>query len=151
MKLIFLDIDGVLNHGLIVEDPERPFDKENLDPFNEFIQHTQAKIVISSSWRFLIGASDGYETKEEFFQFLYDEGLRAEIIDVTPDMPTVCRGVEIQTWLTQAREEKGLHIEDYLIFEDDVDDEMPREHLIETDFDIGLTKELAQQAIQRFS
>ena len=95
MKIIFLDIDGVLNC-------EKTFQRHRgaigIDPylvaiFNRIIFATDAKIVLSSSWRY------SKEGREEIRQQVID------FIDITPKMPklggaeTMERGYEIKKWL----------------------------------------------------
>jgi hypothetical protein len=58
MKLIFLDVDGVLNHS---ETPEWEngthlvIDKQCVAELYRIIDHTNAKIVLSSTWRHTAG------------------------------------------------------------------------------------------------
>ncbi|KAJ8603283.1 hypothetical protein CTAYLR_006949 [Chrysophaeum taylorii] len=53
MKVLFLDIDGVLVPfgGLTVADPAAPFDDECVRRLARIISRTGAKIVLSSTWR----------------------------------------------------------------------------------------------------
>jgi len=67
MKIIFLDIDGVLNHELFFKERSMTDRKNDLSPkenyylsmidenkvglLNTLIENTSAKVVISSSWR----------------------------------------------------------------------------------------------------
>ena len=60
IKLIFLDIDGVFNYEMFYLNrgndnrtyPLSEFDKECVKRYNRIIKETNAKTVISSSWRF---------------------------------------------------------------------------------------------------
>lgn len=89
MKIIFLDIDGVLNcedgyrEGLCeyVEGPGfhyQTFYPPAKDFLNLLIKETGAKIVISSSWR-----KDGLERMKEIWKI---EGMAGEILDTTPSL-----------------------------------------------------------------
>jgi len=64
MKIIFLDIDGVLNHQLWFKNQKNKkvidtdleynrsmIDETRVDLLNDLIKETKAKVVISSSWR----------------------------------------------------------------------------------------------------
>lgn len=54
MKIIFLDIDGVLNGNLFVPKDDRAgvlIDDTRLDLIKHIVDATDAKIVLSSSWR----------------------------------------------------------------------------------------------------
>lgn len=59
VKIIFLDIDGVLNSDSILSEyiPEidgeyYPYQKHLVDNLNNVLTSTGAKIVVSSTWRF---------------------------------------------------------------------------------------------------
>lgn len=60
IKLIFLDFDGVFNHEMFYLNrgnnnrpyPLSEFDEECVKRYNRIIKETNAKTVISSSWRF---------------------------------------------------------------------------------------------------
>ena len=56
MKIIFLDVDGVLNSQDLLErcgeDKLVPIDEENIRCLKEIVDETGAEIVLSSSWRF---------------------------------------------------------------------------------------------------
>ena len=56
MKVIFLDIDGVLNTGAYRENPdvdyfEQPISEEHMPLLEYLVKSTGAKIVLSSTWR----------------------------------------------------------------------------------------------------
>lgn len=121
MKVIFLDIDGILN----VSFPHRdefgslfhPHFESNL---KRLIDATGAKIVISSSWR--------YSGLSEMQRMWKQRNLAGEVIDITCDCAQIVdkgicqfydmveRGHEIQEWL-------NTHdgIEQYVILDDDND------------------------------
>jgi hypothetical protein len=119
MKIIFLDFDGVLNHELwykkrfetINKDdvstnyPYYEFDPESVNNLNIIIKETDAKVVVSSTWR--IG-----KTVEQLQDMLNVVGFKGEIIDTTPSFfakgldneenkisYTIPRGCEIDWWL----------------------------------------------------
>lgn len=119
MKVIFLDIDGVLNHEMWYKrrfqemdmnsetsrHPYYEFDPQSVAELNRIIDLTGAKIVISSTWR--LG-----RTTEQLQDILNSVGFKGEIVGRTPhfiakgetidDKPisyTVPRGCEIDWWL----------------------------------------------------
>lgn len=137
MKIIFLDIDGVLNvisqghdeYGAI-------FHQHFMDNLKRIIDETGAKIVISSSWR-----KSGLKEMRNLWKH---RNIAGEIIDVTPSLylqkggsicfwndklsrkPTekingysIPRGCEIEYWLNL--EKDNYDIESYVILDDDVD------------------------------
>jgi hypothetical protein len=105
-KLIFLDIDEVLsNHALGTTDPairkrfndiDTPggrLSSINIANLNSITDQTEAKIVISSSWRIL------YDLPE-LCDILYDAGVTGEIIGLTPILgANTLRGNEIYKYI----------------------------------------------------
>ena len=120
MKIIFLDIDGVIcNHEQwkkhVILDGEylHEFDSAAVKLLNELTDKTQAKFVISSTWRF-----KGVDILKKHFP---QQGVTGEILDRTPSLRHVInaqRGDEIQMWLD---ENKDKEIESFVILDDDND------------------------------
>jgi hypothetical protein len=162
MKLIFLDIDGVLNHQLFYKgqtltekkkelrkqakskEIERwdyglaQIDEESVSRLNDIIDATGAEVVLSSSWR--INNVRGYMQ-----QLLDAKGFCGKIIGYTPTLGQQ-RGFEIEAWL----HEYGDHVDKYVILDDDSDmtDEQIRYHYIHCDGYCGLTPNGAYKAIR---
>jgi len=142
MKVIFLDIDGVLNNRdtwgnrpLI-----KAFDKDCIAAFNKIIDATGARIVISSSWRNLF-------KYEQLCALLRNVGVRGAILDQTPTVSlSRRRGAEIKAWL-----DNGLwpEIDGFIILDDETDMGELLDHLIQTDYNVGLTDGMADIAIER--
>jgi histidinol phosphatase-like enzyme len=129
MKIIFLDIDGVLNSDTWYKKRKTDFCiHEEFDPFlvqqlNQLIKDTKAKIVISSSWR-------KSHTLEEMQKLFKQVGIRAEIIGMTPVLKyanhtmSVPRGCEILKWLQDNEGLLGTQVhnfKNYVILDDDSD------------------------------
>lgn len=95
MKVLFLDVDGVLNSDAYFQvhpRSSRPSDMaQQLDPMacallNDVLAATSAKIVLSSDWRFKI------DSVEHMERLLRSRGaLCAEIVGQTPDLVRRCR------------------------------------------------------------
>ncbi len=162
-KVIFLDIDGVLNterqHDRCVEDGISPvdgfgfaFDPEAVANLKSIVENTGADIVISSSWKLWgLDAMQRMWTRRD---------LPGEVIDITPntesdemllsidldymDIPAI-KGREIKEWLTT----DGYEVTHYAIL-DDLPDMLPEQesHFVQTDPRIGITKEDANQVIE---
>ena len=157
MKIIFLDIDGVLN--LRMQSRDRfgsMFHPQFMENLKTLVDATGAKIVISSSWRF-----SGLEIMQEMWQ---SRGLTGEVIDITPFTAVYeasedsgfldrCeRGCEIREWL------KSNPVESYVILDDDKDmlnEQLPyfvctRDNWNHSDHEegYGLTKECIEAAIK---
>ena len=108
-KIIFLDIDGVCNSKNWYKSEEY-FNNDYMDPdldpkvlyrLNKLCDDTEAKIVISSSWK----VDKSYKSRLEY------AGLR-NIIDSIPDLiftvspDLYSRGLEINTWLDNNKIDK---------------------------------------------
>lgn len=147
MKVIFLDIDGVLVNRRSLK--ERSRRRAVADPgcvaaLNAILERTGAAIVLSSAWRF--------SGLEEMRLILNHWGVSPHLIGVTPDRTRReasglyagdPREAEIQQWLD---EQKGL-IEAFVILDDDGDMGHLAAHLVRTEFEIGLTPAQAEYAI----
>ena len=148
MKIIFLDIDGVLNCHQTFRNKKSTYeynelddiDPENVKHLNKILSETNANIVISSSWRL---HKNIHELKFLAEQVNVDP-LR--IIDKTPDLSKVSyeRGYEIQKWLDGHKD-----IEKFVILDDDEDMLHLKKFLIKTSSSTGgLTEEKANDAIK---
>lgn len=157
MKIIFLDIDGVLN---TTKDEDRPrvqpegfnaniygvseLNRECVARLNKIVEATQASVVISSSWRILF--SDLFY----LVNFLKSQGVVANIIDATPHWAksyvrgemAYGRGLEIQEWLDEHPE-----VSKFVILDDGTDMLHLEPFLIQTYMDGGLQDRHIQQAI----
>lgn len=160
MKVIFLDIDGVLNtqdwHGRMTKDTPRDefgwvFDPVAVENLGHVVKETGASIIISSSWKFL-----GLAKLREMWKI---RNLPGTILDITPNTVSdevllnanldemelgVCRGNEIKEWLSR---HKGK-VSNYVII-DDFDDMLPEQedHVVLTNTLIGITDFDAEKAI----
>lgn len=105
MRVVFLDIDGVLNYAGF---KKRAFgyyfvDDEKIKLLKEIVDKTDAKIVLSSTWR-LERFPDCRDTAPRSYK-LYHKLVRKlkdfdlEIYSHTPILPKGCRGKEIEQWL----------------------------------------------------
>lgn len=147
-RVIFLDIDGVLNHrGWFLSrshaadgDDITDIDPEAVARVQRIVDATDARIVISSTWRLL-------HERDEIRAFLRDRGLTGKIIDSTPSLPRLDRGDEIQLWLDSAsvypRRPNGI-----VILDDDADMGPLLPWLVRTTFERGLTDYHAAKAIE---
>jgi hypothetical protein len=146
LKLIFLDIDGVLNSRATFQENFELFghgngscDLDMIDTryvrrLNTLIRETDAKVVISSSWRIT-------STLDEIRGFLSAKGFVGEIIGETPVLPNLNtekpdygrRGREISEYLKSIN---GLG--SYVILDDscDMGEHMP--YLVRTNMETGL-------------
>ena len=159
-KIIFLDIDGVLNSGRWFAktggEPDADgygvsFDPAAVDCLGRILSETGAEIVISSSWKWL-----GLDTMRNMWK---DRNLPGKVIDVTLDKISdellfsldldgfdvaKLKGFVIAEWLSRY----GKDVSQYVII-DDEDCVLPsqREHLILTDPYLGITDKIARKII----
>ena len=165
-KVIFLDIDGVLNSCFWNDTHQKEIsdgtliDVEKIRLLGELVASTGAHIILHSGWRFwfenrLEGGLDGSliplrKEAEKLTALLDGEGLK--LSGVTPDFTTeeirstkkfsLVKGKEILAWLsTHPKVEKWVVLDDLELHEDTV-----RMHQIKTDPCVGLTLENIQQA-----
>lgn len=132
-KIIFLDIDGVLNSHLYYASGRadtnaalgrrKNIDDQSVAFLNDLIQCTGAKVVLTSSWR-------TSRTVDEIQAQFESAGFVGEVIDKTKDLKSgddghcVLRGNEILCWMKDNPSVLGCRYSDYrhyVIFDDDSD------------------------------
>ena len=142
-SIVFLDIDGVLNsyrwwsRRNTMEFPYREFDPGCLSRLSDLIEHGDADIVVSSSWR---KPDEPEESKNELKQLFRDvcrywaigSSISERIVDITPKLDTD-RGTEIQHYI-DAQQSAA----EYVIL-DDQDDFFPDQPLVRIDSTFGLS------------
>ena len=155
MKVIFLDVDGVLNSEVSREQDRNKFDnwmecevsESHIVNLKKIVDETGAQIVLSSSWRFDHPKATGRDFIVDPLMKILDRKLKEvglDIIDVTPDLRGKIRGVEIQDWLDRHSE-----VEKFVILDDDTDMlEEQKPFFVNTTFKNGLTEELANKTIE---
>jgi len=159
-KIIFLDIDGVLNsqqwykdnhHKYKLTDKQYHFDIEAVKRLNSIITITDAKIVISSTWR-------RGKSIEWFNNYFKQIKLNGTVIGLTKHL--FChefntpRGVEIQMYYHDHYnhpsyfEDFPSRLQSYVILDDDADMLYEqRDNFIQTDNRFGLQDIHINQAI----
>lgn len=149
MRVLFLDIDGVLNfQSYIIQHANggSSLSCEIVDPecvarVSTICAATDAKVVISSSWRILM-------EQDRLVAFLERNGFRGEVIGYTPSISKNgrIRGDEIQAWLDHSVPE-GETVEAFVILDDDSDMGKLLPRLVKTSFEVGLRDEHVSKAI----
>lgn len=136
MKIIFLDIDGVLNTEF--EDKDEYgflFNQKCVDNLKLIIDQTESEIVISSTWRM-----SGLKFICDMWK---DRGLPGRVIDTTTRKTDNHRGEEIDQWV------QCFHPTSYVILDDNSDiltKQVP--HYIYIDGLDGLSLDDANRAIR---
>ena len=157
MKLIFLDIDGVLNNTKDVKKYRFFLKGErrvliDIEPFFYFKRLLQeiekekleVRIVISSSWRLGTTASDW---KKLFKHYFNDENI---ILGRTLHLECD-RGLEILNFLQMIDEEKET-VEDYIVVDDDIEDIIDyvgKKRIVKTSIKRGLTNKDVRKIIRK--
>jgi hypothetical protein len=127
MKVIFLDIDGVLNCTNTPNPRRFPYivDSKLLRRFKRLLQRTGAKVVLSSTWRY--DPAGLFSARHWGIPFM----------DVIPDMPKRPRRDEVLAWL-----KAHPKVERFVVI-DDEDDELDQLPLFQPSARTGLTEKMA--------
>ena len=155
MKLIFLDVDGVLNKATTKERIEGYIfvEDEKIRLLWRLIAATGARVVLSSTWRrgwyckdhgLTEKSSDREDIRlfEALWNKLREHGIR--LLSYTEDFGP--RGLEIEKWLADW---KGAPVTSFVILDDLEEYELqPYAHrLVQTAFSEGLTAEHVEKAL----
>lgn len=129
MKVIFLDIDGVLNTVLTPNSRKLPYivDKKLVRRFRQLVEKTHAKVILISTWRY--DPAGVFSAKYNQIPFM----------GCTPDLPHRPRRDEILHWLKQRP-----RVTRFAVLDDD-DDELDKLPLFQPNPREGLTASLAHQ------
>ena len=158
MKIVFLDIDGILNaHEEL--DPNvmcGQIHTEKVECFNTILEHTGAYIVLSSAWRYLIHRKE--MTLEGLDWLLRSHGIyQKRLIGITrmdtmvdladsTDIPTPLmneRGAQISDWLKENPE-----CDSYVVIDDmDLGISEAGHPFILVEGSVGLTEQNVKDAI----
>ena len=136
IKVIFLDVDGVLNSDRTVRKTQGGYtfvDNRQMKNLKHIINMTGAKVVLSSDWRY---NGDYLELEAELLKY----GIR--LYGFTPELPSCHRGMEIDCWLKEHSE-----VGDFVILDDRADIEPNKDHWVQTVMRRGLGVEEAESAI----
>ena len=159
MNVLFLDIDGVLNHEHLYRARkasgeqwprhEQWIDRACVVRLNRVVAATGARVVISSSWRCYLGGH------EPVAAVLRECGFAGDVIDATPDLSgrpegalihrSVDRWDEIEAWLLAHPE-----VSRYVIL-DDCAMNAPHDVFVRTDIEDGLTDADVDRAVRVLS
>ena len=145
MKVVFLDIDGVLvtrnsikyQYLNYPEETGIMFSKKAVKNLNKLTRLAKAKIVITSTWRL-------FHPLEELQGIFKKQGIKGEIISTTsieraPTEEDIPRGKKIADWLKQHPD-----VEKYVIIDDDIQADCIQFHpynCVETSYKRGFSPE----------
>ena len=155
MKVIFLDVDGVLNSDEFFDNNKDNsyIDEKTVRLLKKAVEETGAKVVVSSSFRYTRSFGKVQE-------ILLRNGIT---FDKTPFLDNE-RGKEIKQWIAEHSKiseelKDGSEVEDYVVLDDDIFDDFDEEilsHLIKMEenevrgFGKGLQEKDVEKIIERF-
>lgn len=126
MKIIFLDVDGVLNSDeyfnkieeKCIDNIKNSIDINTVKKLKKAIDETGASVVLSSSWRY----------SKYYSEYIKQVFMNYDIVLGQTPLIRKDRGIEIKKWL-----EEHPNTEDYVILDDEIfksfDEELMK-HLI---------------------
>lgn len=171
-RIIFLDIDGVLNSDDYGTEKHEYYNENMIKELGYLVRKTNAKIIVSSSWRGMLQSriadcQTSYDSiLDEFLRLLHQENIY--IHGMTPSghqRGGLTRPLEIRSWLNEYPE-----IESFVILDDDTfwnwgylrqnvvttmrkvspeeAAERERKRIYPKEYTDGLTRELADKAAE---
>jgi hypothetical protein len=160
MKVIFLDIDGVINSNFWFESHQKEIsdgtliDKEKIELVARIVNKTGAVLVMHSGWRFWFDNTMQPIRKEaqNLIDLLLDCGL--SIYSMTPDLTTEeirkakmfskVKASEIFLWLKQ-----NPNIDKWIVLDDiDLHNDELAIRQVQTNAEIGITENDVDKAIE---
>lgn len=147
--VIFLDIDGVLNNYRFLEKnlglkPEEQvfIDDEKVGILKRIVEAAEATIILSSSWR--RDFDDDMKPVTQEARIVIDALGRFGLTLSGKTDDSIGKAASIRQWLSDHENV----IKNYVILDDDFLD-VPGSHFMKTSFYLGLTDEIADNAIAR--
>lgn len=146
MLIIFLDFDGVLNSKKYIASKNESgvcFDPECLNLLKEIVLKTNAKIVLTSSWREHWDKDEKLCDETGVFINEAFNSLGLKIFDKTPSL-NLRREQEIKEWLN-----KNNNVDNFVVLDDMLlGADFLKGHFVKTSFYInGLNEENVKEAI----
>ena len=145
MKILFLDIDGVLNSrawnytnsdARFRDDLSHGIDPAAVARLNQIVLVSKCRVVLSSAWRCL-------DPIAHVNRALRGRGFVTHLLGATPSLGGDPRGHEIKTWLELV---EGVY--HFVILDDDSDMDSVQDHLVQTNYELGLRSEHVLPALK---
>ena len=152
-KVIFLDIDGVLNTSY-TKYRDDILDEFRLDYLAKIVNKTRAKIVLTSTWRYNLSKSlfsfKAYNNStKKLIESLKERGLK--ISALLPDTPNNRRAEDISEFIKKHKVTNFVILDDELFSYESLklSNNLLRTSFYEEDeLDAGLTQKMIRQAVQ---
>ncbi len=150
VRVVFLDIDGVLNSERYLDDypPDEDYAvrsiewwRQMLDPdavarLNRILDAADASVVVASTWRYSLDLKQ--------LQFVLEgAGFTGQVIDSTDKNSRVPRGQLAKQWLRNHPEVDG-----FVIVDDQADQEPLLDRFVQTSWETGLQDEHVTRACE---
>lgn len=165
-KYIFLDIDGVMNNEFDIlekmNDDTKQYTRDDIrfceeawDLLGKLCQQTNAKVILSSSWRHGLYKDSGgdikvnsEDDKTAIRLLAYFKAKKIPLVGLTSFGFDGSRGQQILDYI--AKNLNGL-TDEWIVIDDeisDMEDILPMEHVFKTSFKTGLTQEIYNRILE---
>ena len=150
IKIIFEDIDGPLipynkesdvNYHNFFNEPDK-WSKTAMSNLNTIIEKTDAKVVLSSSYR-------DDKPKSEIEDMMKKAGFKYKLYDCVPNDKSKKRGADIKDWL-----KNNKNVSNFIIIDDnkhDLYDVFSKKHIVKTTHELGITDSIMEEAIEKLN
>ena len=148
MKLIFLDVDGVLNSkaSFLHRDNPFPIDDDKVDLLAQIVKITGAELILSSTWRGDFDNNMNIIFKRGGALTLVEKLKKRGLKLIGKTGFDVNRETEIRNFLWDFSQ--NHEIESFIVLDDDIV-HMPQ--LVKTNWNLGLTPHCVEKAIKMLS
>lgn len=166
-KYIFLDIDGVMNNEFDIlekmNDDTKQYTRDDIhfceyawDLLGKLCQQTNAKVILSSSWRHGFYKDDdcgdirvnSKDNKTAIRLLAYFKAKKIPLVGLTSFGFDGSRGQQILDYITKNL--NGL-TDEWIVIDDEISDMeniLPMEHVFKTSFKTGLTQEICNRILE---
>lgn len=157
MKLIFLDVDGVLNCSTTKDLCEfyTGIEDKKVAILKQIVDKTDAKIVLISTWRYTWNKENSLKSEQEELATYLDEKLEAQGLSIFDkiDNEAIGRGQGIIEFIDNLKI-NGFDVEQFVIIDDEMFDYKETKltkYLIQTGYKEGLTKKHISKAVEKLN
>jgi hypothetical protein len=148
MKLIFLDLDGVMitgsNRQAATTGKGISFTAECVKQLREIMQVTDARIIVTSTLRIS-------RTLDEVQGIFAANGIEQGVVGLTPHLPYAHRGQEIQQYLEEIQFDEVNQVERFVIIDDHNQMGSLSPYLVLTQWQTGLDEKAKQEVLNRLT